>query len=82
MVSTVEERRIKQDMDYMLNMADVKKVMNVSYREIFKLIMAGEIPVTKLIGKPIALENIDESTTGLRVKPSDLRDYLEGRVAR
>lgn len=81
MVSTSEERKIKQDMDYMLNLAEVKQVLNCSYREIFKLIKAGEIPVTKLIGKPINLEEIDESTTGLRVRPSDLQRYLNERVA-
>lgn len=80
MVSTTEERRIKQDMDYMLNLADVKQVLNCSYREIFKLIKAGEIPVTKLIGKPITLDEIDDSTTSLRVRPSDLQAFLDRRT--
>lgn len=75
------QREIREDLDCYLNVSEVKKILNCSYREMFKLFRAGELPVSKLIGEPIARHEITEETTGLRVLPSDLQEYIDRRKA-
>lgn len=81
MISTTDERKIREEMDYMLNIAQVKAILNISYPQIFKLIKTGELPVTKVLGEPVALAEIEQFTTGLRFKPSDLQAFLDSRRA-
>lgn len=76
----LKEEKIRDSFDYYMTLADVKQVLNISYKEIISLIKSGELPATKMIGKPLSLEQINESTRGLRILPSDLKAYLDSRA--
>lgn len=71
------EREVRNELDCYLNMAELKKVLNISYTRIFELIRDGDLPAVKVLGEPIIRAEINQDTRGLRVAPSDVQEYLE-----
>ena len=61
----------------MLTMKDVRDVLGVSYGVILGHIRNGHIRAYKATGDPVGREEVGDGCYGLRVKPSDLREYLE-----
>lgn len=71
------ERTIRQRLDYLIPLYDVRKMLGLSWPMMMQIVKAGDLPVISGSGERLTLENIDESTRGLRVLPSDLQAYIE-----
>jgi excisionase family DNA binding protein len=54
-----------QPIETLLTLEDVAKVLNISIRQVYRLIAEGKLPVLKV------------GTRSPRISPSDLRHYLE-----
>lgn len=67
-----------EDMGFerMLTMKDVRDVLGISYGVILGHIRNGHIRAYKATGEPVSREEVGDGCYGLRVKPSDLREYL------
>lgn len=73
----IKEQSI-EDMGFerMLTVKDVRDVLGVSYGVILGHIRNGLIRAYKATGEPVRREEVRDGCYGLRVKPSDLREYL------
>ncbi len=67
-----------EDMGFerMLSIKDVKDVLGVSYGIVLGHIRNGLIRAYKATGEPVSREEVGDGCYGLRIKPSDLREYL------
>lgn len=66
----------QDDLEELLTMKDLKKVLGLSYGVIIGHIQKGLIPAYKVTGEPVSREEVSDLTTGLRFRPGDVRDYL------
>lgn len=60
----------------LMNLRDVKNILGVSYALVLSRIREGLLPAYKVTGEPIRCEDVNESMYGLRIRPSDLEDFL------
>jgi hypothetical protein len=74
----MKEKQTVEDMGFerMLTIKDVRDVLGVSYGVILGHIRNGYIRAYKATGEPVRREEVLDGCYGLRVKPSDLREYL------
>ena len=74
----IKERQTIEDMGFerMLTLKDVKDVLGISYGVILGHIRNGLIKAYKATGDPVRRDELHDGSYGLRVKPSDLREYL------
>lgn len=64
-------------MEEMMNVREVGKVLGVSPSTVIDLIQAGSLPAYRVMGgAPVDRKSVGYTTTGLRIKPSDLREFL------
>ena len=79
-----EQQTTIEDMGFerMLTVKDVRDVLGVSYGVILGHIRNGLIRAYKATGEPIRREEVRDGCYGLRVKPSDLREYLENALVK
>lgn len=63
-------------MEEMMNIREVGKVLGVSAATVIDQVAAGDLPAYRVLGTRVDKESVTYDTTGLRFKPSDLRDYL------
>ena len=66
----------------MLTLKEVRDVLGVSYGVILGHIRNGHLTAYKVTGEPISKGEVGDKTFGLRVKPSDLRQYLSTTLIR
>lgn len=71
------ERTIKQRLDYLIPLYEVRKMLGLSWPRMMEIVKSGDLPVISGSGEHLSLDNIDEDTRGLRVLPSDLQTYIE-----
>ena len=71
------EREIRQRLDYLIPLYEVRKMFGLSWPKLMQIVKAGELPVISASGERLSLADVDENTRGLRVLPSDLEAYLE-----
>ncbi len=73
-----EKQATIEDMGFerMLSVKDVKDVLGVSYGVVLGHIRNGLIRAYKATGEQVRREDVHDGCYGLRVKPSDLRAYL------
>lgn len=71
------ERVIRQRLDYLIPLYEVRKMFGLSWPKLMQIVKAGQLQVISASGERIALEDVDDSTRGLRVLPSDLKAYIE-----
>ncbi len=64
------------ELEEMLTLKDVKDVLGLSYGVILGHVRDGKLKAYKVTGQPINKQDVGDKTFGIRVKPSDLRDYL------
>ena len=60
----------------MLTLKEVRDVLGVSYGVILGHIRNGHLRSYKVTGEPIGRDEVGDNTFGIRVRPSDLREYL------
>lgn len=63
-------------MEELLNIREVSKVLSVSPATVIDLIKYGELPAYKVGGARADLNTISYSTSGIRIKAQDVREYL------
>lgn len=71
------ERVIKQRLDYLIPLYEVRKMFGLSWPKLMQIVKAGELPVISASGERLTLDELDETTRGLRVLPSELETYIE-----
>lgn len=71
------ERAIKQRLDYLIPLYEVRKIFGLSWTKLMQIVKTGELPVISASGERLSLEDVNESTRGLRVLPSELAAYIE-----
>ena len=64
------------DFEDMLTLKEVRDVLGVSYGVILGHIRNGHLTAYKVTGEPISRDEVGDKTLGIRVRPSDLREYL------
>ena len=64
------------DLEDMLTLKEVRDVLGVSYGVILGHIRNGQLHAYKVTGEPIGRDEVGDKTFGIRVRPSDLREYL------
>ncbi len=63
-------------MEEMMNVREVCKLLGVSPATVIDLVAAGELPAYRVLGTQVDKESVTYDSRGLRLKPSDLREYL------
>lgn len=77
MIDVREEKRIKRDeLEALMPLFDFKNLLQVSWGRVMQIVMDGEIDVYDISGEYMSREDITPYTRGLRVLPSDVRDYI------
>ena len=77
MINVKEENRIRRDeLEALMPLFDLKNLLQVSWGRVMRIVMNGEISVYNISGEYITSEDITPYTRGLRVLPSDVRDYV------
>jgi hypothetical protein len=71
-----DEAKPAADFEDMLTMKDVRDVLGVSYGVILGHIRKGHLRAYKVTGEPISRNEVSDKTFGIRIRPSDLRQYL------
>lgn len=71
-----KEARPTDELEDMLTLKEVRDVLGVSYGIILGHIWNGYLRAYKVTGEPISKDEVGDKTFGIRVKPSDLREYL------
>lgn len=64
------------ELEEMLTLKEVKRVLGLSYGIIIEKVREGQLKAYKVTGHPISREELTGATYGLRVQPSDLREYI------
>ena len=72
----MEESTGTDNFEDMLTLKDVRDILGVSYGVILGHIRNGQLRANKVTGVPIDRDEVTGKTFGIRVKPSDLREYL------
>lgn len=70
------EAKPKDELEDMLTLKEVRDVLGVSYGIILGHIRCDFLRAYKVTGEPISKNEVGDKTFGIRVKPSDLREYL------
>lgn len=70
------QMEIREDFDPYLSLPEVRRILSISYENVVNLIRDGELPAIKAFGSPPKLDEITSSTTGLRILPEDLENYI------
>ncbi len=52
-------------------------MFGLSWPKLMQIVKAGELPVISASGERLTLDELDETTRGLRVLPSELEAYIE-----
>ena len=75
----IREKQTIEDMGFerMLTLKDLRDVLGVSYGVVLGHIRNGHIRAYKATGEPVRREEVQDGVYGLRVRPSDLREYLD-----
>jgi len=60
-----------------MRLDEARRVLGLSWGLVRKLVQDGDLPVYSTSGKTVRRHEVDENTRGLKVKPSDLRAYIE-----
>ena len=63
-------------MDEMMNIREVSKVLSVNPATVVDLIKAGDITGYKVGGTRVDRSTVNYSTSGIRFKAQDVREYL------
>lgn len=71
-----EEKRVRQELEALMPLYEFKNLLQVSWQRVMEIVMDGEIPVYDVSGEYMSKEEITPYTRGLRVLPSDVRDYV------
>ncbi len=66
----------------MLTLKEVRDVLGVSYGVILGHVRNGYLRAYKVTGERISRDEVGDKTLGLRVKPSDLREYLTASLVK
>jgi excisionase family DNA binding protein len=64
------------NLEDMLTLKEVRDVLGVSYGVILGHIRNGHLRAYKVTGEPVGRNEVGDKTLGIRVRPSDLREYL------
>ncbi len=72
----MEEPAHADKFEDMLTLKEVRDVLGVSYGVILGHVRNGHLRAYKVTGEPISKDEVGDKTFGIRVKPSDLRQYL------
>jgi excisionase family DNA binding protein len=73
-----EEQRIEE----LLTLKELKQILGVSVGVVLGLVRDGRIRAWKVTGQPVGKQEIDDGTYGLRFRPSDVREFLNGAEVR
>lgn len=60
----------------MLTLKEVRDILGISYGVLLGQIRKGHLRAYKVTGEPISKHDVGDKTFGIRVRPSDLRQYL------
>lgn len=60
----------------LMTMKDVRDILGVSYGVIYAHIEAGKLRAFKVTGEPVTRREVGTDTTGIRFRPSDVREFL------
>lgn len=76
MINVREEKRVWQELEALMPLYEFKNLLQVSWGRVMRIVMDGEIPVYNISGEYLTNDDITPYTKGLRVLPSDVRDYI------
>jgi hypothetical protein len=66
-----------EPIERLMRLDDARRVLGLSWPLMRMLVREGELPAYNTSGTPVRRHEIDQHTRGLKVKPSDLRSYIE-----
>ncbi len=69
--------RSQGDFDRLLPLADVRKILALSWPMATALVREGVLPAYSVSGRPVRRTDVTEHTRGLRVLESDLKAYID-----
>lgn len=76
MINVREEKRVRQELEALMPLYEFKNLLQVSWGRVMRIVMDGELPVYDVSGEYMSREDITPYTRGLRVLPSDVREYV------
>lgn len=77
MIDVREEQRIKRnELEALMPLFTFKNLLQVSWGRVMQIVIDGELPVYDISGEYMSKDEITPYTRGLRVLPSDVRDYV------
>jgi hypothetical protein len=71
-----QEPDATHNFEEMLTLKEVRDILGISYGVSLGQIRNGHLRAYKVTGPPIGKHDVGDNTLGIRVRPSDLRQYL------
>ena len=76
-IDAERERNARAELQELMLLADVRRLLNVSWYRMLAIARSGELPVYNISGEPVEREYIPSDFKGLRCLPTEVRDYIQ-----
>ncbi len=67
------------DVTKLIPLYNARKIIGISWTRMMELVRAGAVPVINISDEHISLEDVGEDGSGLRVRATDLQDFINSR---
>ncbi len=67
------------DVTKLIPLYNARKIIGVSWARMMELVRSGAVPVINISDEHLSLDDIGENGSGLRVKATDLQDFINSR---
>jgi hypothetical protein len=72
-----EQERIREELEPLLSIAEVRNILGVSKPVVLRLIESGDIESFDVYGKYVTTNRLGNHNVGVRILPSSVQSYLE-----
>jgi hypothetical protein len=72
-----EQERIREELEPLLSIAEVRNILGVSKPVVLRLIESGDIESFDVYGKYVTTNQLMNHNLGIRILPSSVQSYLE-----
>lgn len=69
----------EQDVTKLVPLFKARRILGVSWPRLMQMVRTGAFAVYNISDKPMSLDDVEEDGSGLRVKATDLEDYIDSR---
>jgi hypothetical protein len=76
-VDRQHERRARAELQELMPLIEVKKLLNVSWYRMMEIVRSGELPVYNVSTEQVSREDLPDDFRGLRARPTDVKSYIQ-----